>query len=66
MSSGPSLPLAPCYHPRAEINKGQTSLPSSAHNKGSAWSCTASPHGPVWTSRTLKNRASMRFGPLGS
>jgi hypothetical protein len=49
MSSGPSLPLAPCYHPRAGINKGQTSLPSSAHNKGSAWSCTASPHGPVWT-----------------
>jgi hypothetical protein len=49
MSLGPSLPLAPCYHPRTGINKGQTSLPSSAHNKGSAWSCTASPHGPVWT-----------------
>jgi hypothetical protein len=49
MSLGPSLPLAPCYHPRAGINKGQTSLPSGAHNKGSAWSCTASPHGPVWT-----------------
>lgn len=49
MSLGPSLPLAPCYHPRAGINKGQTSLPGGAHNKGSAWSCTASPHGPVWT-----------------
>jgi len=60
MSLGPSLPLAPCYHPRAGINKGQTSLPSSAHNKGSAWSYTASPHGPVWTRSLASRRWSKR------
>jgi hypothetical protein len=62
MSLGPSLPLAPCYHSKAEINKGQTSLPSGAHNKGSAWSCTASPHGPVWTRSLASQRWPKRIG----